>query len=169
MTEKHKQIHRCLKNQCQMKEWIELIRVSVVKADLWRIQLQCAFNTSSHSGQNDPGISFEAFSPSINEGDDGAGIHNFIFIIQQGYLKTTTVVTDNYRLHAHIAKTVQGFLTSIPFIQRLAMMESSPQTIMWNSGKRSHRLALSGCSSVSSASALITYACRKTHPSLGSF
>lgn len=30
------------------------------------------------------------------------------------------------------------------------MMESSPQTMMWNSGQRSHRLALSGSSSVSS-------------------
>lgn len=73
-----------------------------MKADLWRIQLQCAFNTSSHARQNHPGISFEAFSPSVNQGDDGAGIHNFIFIIQQGYLKRTTVVTANSRLHAYI-------------------------------------------------------------------
>lgn len=69
-----------------------------MKADLWRIQLQCAFNTSSHAGQNDPGISFEAFSPSINKRDDGAGIHNFIFIIQQGYLKITIGITAMHTL-----------------------------------------------------------------------
>lgn len=71
------------------------------EADLRRIQLQCAFDTSSHARQDDSGISFEAFSPSINEGDDGAGVHHFIFIIEQGYLKITAV-TDNYRLHAYI-------------------------------------------------------------------
>lgn len=31
------------------------------------------------------------------------------------------------------------FLTSIPFIHRLAMMESSPQTIMWNSRESERR------------------------------
>lgn len=73
-----------------------------MKADLWRIQLQCAFNTSSHARQNDPGVSFEALSPPINQGDDGAGIHNFIFIIQEGYLKITTSVTANCRSNARI-------------------------------------------------------------------
>lgn len=73
-----------------------------MEADLWRIELQCAFDTCSHARQDDPGISFEAFSPSINEGDDGAGIHNLIFIIQQGYLHMTILVRAHCRLHAHI-------------------------------------------------------------------
>lgn len=69
-----------------------------MKADLWRIQLQYAFNTSSHAGQNDPGISLEAFSPSVNKWDDGAGIYNFIFITQQGNLKMTVGITAMHTL-----------------------------------------------------------------------
>lgn len=42
-------------------------------------------------------------------------------------------VAANYSPHAYVGPR---FLTSIPFIQRLAMMESSPQTMMWNSKKK---------------------------------
>lgn len=57
-----------------------------VKTDLWGIQLQRAVNARSHAGQNDTSISFEALCSSINEGDDGAGIQNSVFVAQEGYL-----------------------------------------------------------------------------------
>lgn len=80
--------HSCLKAQWI---WTNGGNINIrMRADLWRIQLQCAFDTSRHARQDDPGVSFKAFSPSINEGDDGGGVHNFIFIIQQGYLKMTS-------------------------------------------------------------------------------
>lgn len=59
-----------------------------VSTDLWGIQLQRAVNARSHAGQNDTSISFEALRSSIDEGDDGAGIQNSVFIAQEGYLTT---------------------------------------------------------------------------------
>lgn len=61
-----------------------------LKTDLWRIQLQCAVDACSHARQNDTSISFEALRSSIDEGDDGAGIQNSIFIAQEGYLEKAT-------------------------------------------------------------------------------
>lgn len=58
-----------------------------LKTDLWRIQLQCAVDACSHARQNDTSISFEALRSPIDEGDDGAGIQNSIFIAQEGYLE----------------------------------------------------------------------------------
>lgn len=57
-----------------------------VKTNLWGIQLQRAVNACRHAGQNDASISFEALCSSVDEGDDGAGIQNSVFVAQEGYL-----------------------------------------------------------------------------------
>lgn len=89
----------------KMKDGLKGKKGIAMKADLRRIELQCAFDTSSHARQNDPGISFEAFSPSIYEGDDGAGIHNLIFIIQQGYLRIECSLLSLYRCTTRLDTT----------------------------------------------------------------
>lgn len=57
-----------------------------------------------------------------------------------GISKDDITVTASYRWPAwsegKARKSKAWSLTSIPFIQRLAMMESSPQTMMWNSKEK---------------------------------
>lgn len=58
-----------------------------LERDLWWVELQCAVDASSHAGQNDTSVSFEALRSSIDEGNDGARIQNSVVIVQERYLK----------------------------------------------------------------------------------
>lgn len=58
-----------------------------LERDLWWVELQCTVDASSHAGQNDTSVSFEALRSSIDEGNDGARIQNSIVIVQERYLK----------------------------------------------------------------------------------
>lgn len=120
--------------QCQNK--------SDMETDLWWVELQCTVDTSSHAGQNDTSVSFEALRSSVNERNDGARIWNSIIIVQERNLirppsgkESTSDKEKNVNSDHNLFVVLVFFPTNIPFIQRLATMESSPQTMMWNSGE----------------------------------
>lgn len=68
----------------------------LLKSDLRWVQLQCAVDACSHAGQNDTSVSFKALRSSVDEGDDGAGIQDSVFIDQEGYLEKATSIITHY-------------------------------------------------------------------------
>lgn len=68
-----------------------------LRRDLWWVELQCTVDASSHAGQDDASVSFEALRSSIDEGNDGARIQNSIVIVQERYLKKNKATKDARR------------------------------------------------------------------------
>lgn len=57
---------------------------------LRRIKLKCTVDAGGHTRENDSGVAFKAFSPTINQRNDGAWVQYTIIIHQQRQLHRKT-------------------------------------------------------------------------------
>lgn len=129
------------------------------------VKLKRTVDAGRHARKNDSCVAFEALCPTINERNNGTWVQDAVLIHQQrqlhrqteGLCLTATFYLYQIILYLHPSlmwvpynenkrgsqkegKKQQGLhcrkLTSMPFIHLLATIESSPQTIIWNSRER---------------------------------
>ena len=68
-------------------------------AYLGRIKLKGAVDAGGHAGENDSGVAFKAFSPAVNQWNDGTWIQDTILIHQQRQLHRETERLHKNRQH----------------------------------------------------------------------